>query len=135
MILYNISLTFGKPSDLTYHFHGGSKPLVESGAIFGRFGDHDRSVITRTSTEGDWSNSGATPTNHSTSYPGGGASSLKSNDGGRDSIVWPAPSANNRKTRANEQTNRGYARDLDSFTTADVPPVALEGFLRPPKTP
>ena len=74
-----------------------------------------------------------TPTDRSTSYPGGGA--LKKNMAAASPIFRPARSANHNENRANQQKKRGCARDLDSCIPVAVPRVALEGSLRPPKTP
>ena len=73
------------------------------------------------------------PTDHNTSYPGGGASNVIM--AAASPISRPARSAGNDDSPANEIKNVEYARDLDSCITAAVPDLALEGFLRPPKTP
>ena len=74
-----------------------------------------------------------TPTDHSTSYPGGGASKVIM--AAAIPIFRPARSANNHENQANKHKNGGYARDLDSCITVAVPHVALEDSLRPPKIP
>ena len=72
-----------------------------------------------------------TPTDHRTPYPGGGAS--KTIMAAASPIFRPARQANNHESRADEQTNGGYARDLDSrITAAAIPHVALEGVIPPP---
>ena len=68
---------------------------------------------------------GTTPTHHRRSYPVGGASKVIV--AAAIKFFRPARSANNHETRANEQKNGGYARDLDSCIAAAVPHVALEG--------
>ena len=73
------------------------------------------------------------PTDHITSYPGGGVSKIFM--AAASPNFRPARSANNHEHRANEQNKGGYARDLDSCITAAVQHVALEGSLHPPKTP
>ena len=73
-----------------------------------------------------------TPTNHRTSYPGGGASKVIR--AAPMPFFRPARSANNPESRANERNYGRYARDLNYCITAAVPPVALERFLRSPNT-
>ena len=72
-----------------------------------------------------------TPSDHSTAYPGGGAS--------KNSMAVAV--ANFRTTRSPDQhekrgidpKHRGHAQDLDSCTAVAVPRVAFQGSRRPRK--
>ena len=60
----------------------------------------------------------ASPTDHRTSYPGGGVSEVIM--AAAIPTFRPARSASNHENLANGQKNGGYPRDLDSCTTASL---------------
>ena len=76
-----------------------------------------------------------TPTDHSTPYPGGGAS--KSIMAAAIPSFHPARSSNNHETPANEEINGGYARDLDIciITTAALRTWRLRASSAHPRHP
>ena len=113
--VFYFNFQFETSSALWWHVHGGSTTL---GLFFAASVTTTEAIKREPQREVAGAIAPPTPTDRSTSYPGGGASNTIT--AAASPYFRPARSSNHHDNRENEQNGRGYARDLDICTTVAV---------------
>ena len=133
LFLGRIQIKLRSWPDLDRHVHGGQTPPVQSGNFLTASMTTTEATTREPQPEATGTIAAPTLTDHSTSYPGGGAS--KPIMAVAIPTFQPARCSNPIKNRVIDPKTGGYAQDFDNTIAVPVSPVAFQGSLRPPKIP